>query len=468
MHFVPALAFGLSSTAFPGVAADGVHDLSFGVDPGITTLSFAQTDQGDDDLARVLTDPSGKLYLVGTTRNSGRRAYTVTRLLADGAPDASYKNGGVLISTPPGESRDFTATSSALQPDGKLIVAGYVQIEANDGDRDLMVCRFTPGGDLDPGFGSATVLGYAGCEQYAFASGGNAWDMPLDMLVQPNGRIVIAGLTTRPGNRHSGLFLRLLSDGKLDTSFYGLDAVADGWSAYPAIDSPDSGGIKFSALTRQADGSLIIGAYAGGEGGEIDDAVLTKNVIIVAAADGVFAGAAGGLDFGAGAAKLRTQLTDVVSETGDTIIAVGSQETSPGRFLGGIAKYSLPGFALDKTFSGDGLVAYEFCELCSDTRLMSAALQQDGKLLVGGVIKTDRYRSFVARILPTGSFDQSFGSGGVAHIDLQTAAGDESLRSITLQAGRSVLAGRAFKSAGDGAFAVARLSNDGIFASDLE
>ena len=79
-------------------------------------------------------------------------------------------------------SADF-ALALALQPDGKIVVAG---MSTASGSYDFALARYLPNGTLDTTFsGDGTVL-------TDFGSGSRDWAYAL--ALQPDGKIVVAGI----------------------------------------------------------------------------------------------------------------------------------------------------------------------------------------------------------------------------------------------------------------------------------
>lgn len=72
-----------------------------------------------------------------------------------GAPDASFGNGGTVQET----SSEFSAADVAVQPDGKILVAGCRL--ASNGKKRFMLRRYLSNGQLDTSFGSngSAVIG---------------------------------------------------------------------------------------------------------------------------------------------------------------------------------------------------------------------------------------------------------------------------------------------------------------------
>ena len=102
---------------------------------------------------------------------------TITRLQTNGSPDPTFDGDGTA-------TIDFPAvlvTGAALQPDGKIVVAGYTQAS-----EDVAVARLNANGSPDATFG---VAGKATVD-FGVATFGQA------VARAPNGRIVVAGQKT--------------------------------------------------------------------------------------------------------------------------------------------------------------------------------------------------------------------------------------------------------------------------------
>jgi uncharacterized delta-60 repeat protein len=101
---------------------------------------------------------------------------TVTRLLSGGAPDPTFDGDGTAT-IDFGSLADLAA-GAALQPDGRIVVAGYTQAA-----EDVAVARLNADGSPDATFGGA---GKATVD-FGVATFGNA------VALAPNKRIVLAG-----------------------------------------------------------------------------------------------------------------------------------------------------------------------------------------------------------------------------------------------------------------------------------
>jgi uncharacterized delta-60 repeat protein len=150
----------LSGTRFLVVRydTDGNLDQSFGTS-GTVSLHNAIVTQG---LYAAALQPDGKIVAVGTFGwHSGTRApepgkrdqIAVVRLDPNGALDKSFADGGLLFMASPRYL--WGARGIAIQPDGKLLIAGYIIDEANDrAISSIVLVRLNPDGTPDADFGS--------------------------------------------------------------------------------------------------------------------------------------------------------------------------------------------------------------------------------------------------------------------------------------------------------------------------
>ena len=108
---------------------------------GIVTTDFGS---GNDVANALLVDANGKIVVVGSASNGSDLDFAVARYNADGSLDTSFDTDG-KVTTDFG-SGDDSARAVAVQPDGKLVVAGYA---ANGTDDDFAVARYNTDGSLD-------------------------------------------------------------------------------------------------------------------------------------------------------------------------------------------------------------------------------------------------------------------------------------------------------------------------------
>ena len=146
----------------------------------------------------VVLQPDGKIVVAGEIVPDSP-AMAVVRLRPDGSLDPSFAGDGrsaVDFGTPAGSAFDV-----ALQPDGKLLVAGA----AGDGpgNNDFAVARLQPNGLLDDTFGGGGKVRLQAAASEAASA----------VLVQPDGKIVLTGNSAAgPGQISDIALARLQGD----------------------------------------------------------------------------------------------------------------------------------------------------------------------------------------------------------------------------------------------------------------
>lgn len=212
---------------------DGSLDTSFGVDGVVTTIIGFAFD--------MILQPDGKMVLVGMTGGDSS-SFAVVRYNADGRLDTTFSGDGKLT-TDLGVGHDIAYTV-AIQPDGKILVGGQSYI-AETGT-DFAIIRYNSDGSLDTTFADEGILTTDFYGDY---------DVAREIMVQSDGKIVVAGSTLIGSNNEFAL-VRYNSDGSLDTTFStdGKVTTSIGQSAvgYSAILQPDG---KILVVGSSSDGT---------------------------------------------------------------------------------------------------------------------------------------------------------------------------------------------------------------------
>jgi uncharacterized delta-60 repeat protein len=191
--------------------ADGTLDPTFG-DGGQLTLPQFQPFTVRD----VALQPDGKILIAGTAGPwNGPWDFGLVRLLPNGAPDTSFGGDGLVI-TDFGPS-EF-GTSVILLGDGRIVLGGYTLL----GLKDFALVRYLPNGTLDRTFGDG---GLARADTGGPEIGEHAIQLP-------NGKLLVAGFTDEPDDdAHDFLLARFEPEGVLDTSFGTAGFLRTGFSA---------------------------------------------------------------------------------------------------------------------------------------------------------------------------------------------------------------------------------------------
>lgn len=256
------------------------------------------------------------------------------------------------------------------------------------------------------------------------------------IVVQADGKIVVAG--------HSSNWLfalmRFNLDGTLDQGF--------GVGGYVADDFDNPGG-GARAMALQTDQRIIVAGGLFGSGGTIDFAM--ARYLTDGSRDTGFA--AGGLaltDLSGGFDAVNA----VVLQPDGKIVAVGETLSPTSRDFG-LVRYDADG-SLDPGFGNGGMVTTDLNG--TDDVARAVALQPDGHIVVAGSSAGSPSRFGIVRYEADGSLDTSFGTGGVALVDVGALGGDA--YTVVLQAdGGIIVGGERFGNDAD--FAMSRLEPDG-------
>ena len=215
---------------------DGSIDNTFATNGSvITPMGIA-----DDRARAILTQPDGKIVVAGTCNNGVDSDFCAARYLPNGTLDASFGSGGKVITA--FSNRDDVMNAMTLQPDGKLLLAGYCNNGATD---DVCALRYGINGALDASFGSGgkliTVVGSGSSAARAVA-------------LQPDGKLLVAVecVTGVSVSKIDFCTLRINANGTLDTSFGASGTL---------VTSINTGNNYVTAMTLLSDGKFILAGY---------------------------------------------------------------------------------------------------------------------------------------------------------------------------------------------------------------
>ncbi|MDX6727573.1 MAG: hypothetical protein QOK49_2378 [Baekduia sp.] len=214
----------------------GQPDAAFGTKPGNTVVQARDPGGvgGDAQGTGLALGPLGAIYVAGAADDAQRHfAMTLLRFSPSGEPDYTFGSNGVKrfqLATGSDQYRRSSASAVAVQPDGKVLLAGTSSNGLDESEG--VVLRVRPDGTLDTSFGTDGVV-----RLQLAAPGAAQRETYLSGATIIDGRLVLSGSTTDSATR--GYVARLLLDPLPDPLAGALPA--PGGAATPGP-SPASGG----------------------------------------------------------------------------------------------------------------------------------------------------------------------------------------------------------------------------------
>lgn len=379
---------------------------------------------GKDKNGKVITDlgsfeygfglalqPDGKIWAAGRGFNTANGTYDFTLL--------RYDSNGVQDSSFTPVRTDFAldddlASSLALQPDGKILIAGQALISGSSfSDYDFALARYNPDGSLDTSFdGDGKVE-----EDFGFGD-----DVINVVSLQADGKILVAGRVANSFDDDFGL-ARYATNGTLDTSFdiTGTTVTDFGGNdeAYSLLLQSDGKAIVLGTTDVNGDRDFALARYDAN--GNLDTSFGTAGKVITDFA---------GFNDDAYAATLQAD---------GKILVVGETGTGFSTDFA-VARYNADG-KLDNTFGIGGQVTTDFFGKLDGTA--SVHVQPNGKIIVTGSVGNTNDSDFgIACYNADGSLDTSFDGDGKLVTDL---GGDDGLAKAILKDGKLTLVGGSYK-----------------------
>lgn len=364
-------------------ALSGDIDPSFGQDGRVVTP--ISTGAGADAIS---IQPDGRIVVAGWAQGITVTDFALARFEPDGQLDLSFGTLGKVTT-------DFGKTDSAravaIQPDGKIVVAGF------SGEHPLLidfaVARYNADGSLDNGFdGDGMVTADFG-----------KLDDAREVIIQSDGKILIVGNSFEPTVNYISM-IRYNADGTIDTNF-GTGGMV--------ISNPVT---HSETAVLNADGKIIVA----GQGSNGSYAVFK---LVRFNSDGTLDTTFGNggevlTDFGEPAAAWTVSL-----QPDGKIVAGGITGTSTTTTINfALARYQTDG-SLDLNFGNQGIVVTDFQS--GDDRLYRILVQADDKILAAGFVfsQLSGFDFGLARYNSDGTVDTSFGVQGKVKTDFGSHEG---------------------------------------------
>jgi uncharacterized delta-60 repeat protein len=361
----------------PNSSTGAMLDPTFGASGVVTTkISGLPT-----TMREIVLQPDGKIITLGTVQSQK----IIIRHNSNGTVDTSFgANGSLIVEVPA-----FSGSKIAIQPDGKLIVGGR-------SEGAYAVVRYNSNGSLDTSFGINGITATNPNSEYFYSLA--------DVVVQPDGKIVLAGdIQFHYGNHIDFEIVRFNSDGTLDV----IDT----------IDLPYRQFDYARAVVIQPDNKIVISGDMQGYDGDYYIALARQNTN--ARPDKSTFGTNGSvvaqLDYyksNSGALALQADGKIVVAGT------IFNTDMDVPQNLA-LARFNNNG-SLDTTFGGTGIVVTDFGanELADDL-----VIQASGKIIVAGTTTYQGASDFLLVCYNSdGTLDTSFGSSGKLVTDFGNSA----------------------------------------------
>jgi len=384
----------LSIGAAPAYGQAGSLDTTFGKGGKVTTSFGTNPYTGGPvsvySVGDAILQSNGDIVVLASNQVS----FVLVRYLSTGALDKSFGGTGI-VTTPFNTDALVLPYSIALQSDGKIVAAG-------GGSGYFAVERLNTNGTLD------TTFGTGGQVLTEFTTGLEATAHAV--LVQPNGKILVAGVDTISGYHGGSTFpalARYNSNGTLDTTFgSGGTELATGTNVAPAIVGLD------------AAGDIFVVDYAGiaefNSSGVLDPEVTPSMITAASGHGGINA-------FYANGEFLASNEVVVVKHDEDEQVV---RYTATGAVD---ATFNNPPF----DFTAEGSVGFDYG---------GVTILSNGQIIVGGYHASGGFSTEVfglARLNSNGSLDTSFGSGGTVTTSFQS---DDFIDAVLIQPNGDIVA----------------------------
>jgi uncharacterized delta-60 repeat protein len=449
-----------------------------GLDPSFSTDGKLTLNFGDDDhVNAVAVQPDGKIVAVGSW-DGGRADFAIARFNPDGTPDTTFGGAGGGFAAGSGKANVFfgasigsgqeTATSVAIQPDGKIVVAGYSNINTPGGQNDFAIARLLPDGtDLDHTFGPLS--------DGKITINWGADDKANAVALRPDGRIVVAG--SWAGANADFAIAQLTPDGKLDTTFGGgfYGAHSGKFNLSFGTGSPPFEQQEFATgvAIQPGDGKIVVVGYSDiNTNAGPNDFAIARLLADGTDLDHTFGPLSDGkitINFG------NDDKANAVALRPDGRIVVA------GSWTGGASDFAVaqltPDGKLDTTFGGGqqgansgkfnfsfgtGSPPFEHQEFAT-----GVALQPDGKIVMVGYsdinVNLGPNDFAIGRVLPDGTgLDPTFGTGGKMTVDF---GGEDRANAVAIDPNGRIVVGGFAGASPSGDFAIVRLigrTEDGL------
>lgn len=380
------------------LAQAGILDSTFGID-GKDTIVFNPNDW--TYATSVAIQPDNRILVSGTDYR-----YLLTRLTYNGLIDSTF--GKRTASLGGG------ATYIVLQPDGKVIQSGGSSL-------GIAMVPYNNDGTFDSSF---AVNGLA------IASFGNNNESGYKALIQPDGKILQTGYYDTTPDYPDFALVRWNSDGTLDNTFGNGGKVLTDFNNRQDV---------IWGIALQPDGKIVAAGVSSSMDFPIDAKFALARYNIDGSLDNTF-GANGKV---IPQDTMRSFINDIcILPDGRILAAGGIFDLSFDGTHSKLLRFKANG-QIDSSFGDNGQILGLNPKGVIPQEL---ALQQDGKIVLAGGGDYDSFNNWfsfgVERYNADGSLDSSFGTSGLALVDLSYGNGNNLVNDMEIAPdGKIVLVG---------------------------
>ncbi|HEX9979359.1 MAG TPA: T9SS type A sorting domain-containing protein [Flavobacterium sp.] len=413
---------------------DGLLDESFGSDG--TAAMPAELTGSTASSVRIKAD--GKIVICGSTTVGGQKDIIAMQFTSSGFLDNAFNLNGYRI-TSIGSLNDV-ATTMALQPDGKIVVAGTEDVP--NMENGICMVRYNNDGALDSTFATNGV--------YSELAGLNF--VAKSLVVSDSGMI----------------YLGVDSENNFGTMILAFNSSGFGVSFPIGIEDSDLADIKKCAFMYQTQNEIHIGGnffsakmaivsinLNGTNQGRFQANIEVghaRGMNVSRLADGsylssgyAYHGRYDGLVLGVkkysanGTVNFSQTITSVrlsEAEASHTLQTDGKIIVAGGNIAGRLN----PDGSLDGTFGNNGSINY--FGTASDIHFHEVGVQSNNKILLFGhsAVATGAYGLTIARLTSNGFLDTTFGVSGYVKIDIPNSL-SEFLNAFVILPDDSIIAG---------------------------
>ncbi len=365
---------------------------------------------GGDVAVAAALQPDGKVVLAGNCATATSNTFCLLRYKTDGTLDPDFNGSGKVVTALPNVNNKLAAM--ALQADGKIVVAGSSCLA--DFAAHFCAIRYNANGTLDLTFSGIGIATTVITPQATLA------EIATSVAVQPDGKIVLAGYC----NVSAGInfcAVRFNANGTLDSTFNGVGSVT----------TVIATGSLANAIALQRDGKIVLAGFCSAGSFSAFCAVRYNDNGTL---DTSFNGS-GKVSTPIGVDSALTRAAALQAD--GKLVLVGDCATTQIFTMCAI-RHTTSG-ALDTTFNSIGVL--RLVGGLND-RAKAVAIQPDGKLVMAGVCTNPSTDELCARRLNSdGSHDATFNGGGSVNMAPGAFAG-EAANAVLLQPdGKIVIAG---------------------------